>query len=84
MATMQQGKRQSIGKNMLFNSVGSLFYLMCQWLVTVLSTRLGSFETCGVLTLAISITNVFYVVSTFSLRVFQVSDTNGKYPPGRY
>jgi O-antigen/teichoic acid export membrane protein len=80
----QQIKRQSLGKNMLFNSVGSLFYLVCQWLISVLSVRLASYEVCGVLTLAISITNFFYVIATFSLRVFQVSDTANKYPAGRY
>ncbi len=80
----QQIKRQSLGKNMLFNSVGSLFYLVCQWLLSVLSVHLASYEVCGILTLAISITNFFYVIATFSLRVFQVSDTANKYSAGRY
>lgn len=80
----QNVKRQSLEKNMLFNSIGSMFYLVCQWLISVLAVRLASYEVGGMLTLAISITNLFYVIATFSLRVFQVSDTACKYPAGRY
>ena len=77
-------QRLSLQKNMLFNSVGSLFYLVCQWLLTVLAVRLGSYEDGGMLSLAISINNFLYVISTFSIRVFQVSDTRGRFPPGLY
>ena len=77
-------QRLSLQKNMLLNSVGSLFYLVCQWLLTVLAVRLGSYTDGGMLSLAISITNFFYVLSTFSIRVFQVSDTNGRFSPGLY
>ena len=48
-----ESKQRSIGRNMMFNSVGSLFYLVCQWLLTVLVVPLGSFEKAGYLTLAI-------------------------------
>ncbi|MDO4484840.1 MAG: hypothetical protein Q4C54_10595 [Clostridia bacterium] len=76
-------KRLSFKKNMLFNSVGSLFYLACQWLISVFSMRLGSFYEIGILTLAASLTNFFFTLSTFGIRFFQVSDT-GKYTPGQY
>ena len=34
-------KRQSsLGRDMAFNSMGSLFYLLCQWLLTVASLLL--------------------------------------------
>ena len=42
-----ESKQRSIGRNMMFNSVGSLFYLVCQWLLTVLVVPLGSFEKAG-------------------------------------
>ena len=69
---------------MAFNSMGSLFYLLCQWLLTVVVVPLCSFEAAGILTLAISLTNVFFTLATFGIRIFQVSDSQGKYGPGLY
>lgn len=77
-------QRLSVQKNMLLNTVGSLFYLVCQWLLTVLVVRLGSYGDGGIMSLAISLNNFFYVISTFSIRVFQVSDTRGRFSPGLY
>ena len=37
-------KKLSVGQNALLNSIGSLFYLGCQWLITVLVIRIGSVE----------------------------------------
>ena len=64
---------------MAFNSMGSLFYLLCQWLLTVVVVPLCSFEAAGILTLSISLTNVFFTLATFGIRIFQVSDSQGKY-----
>lgn len=77
-------KQRSLGRNMLLNSVGSLFYLICQWLLTVLVVPLGSFTDAGMLTLAISLTNVFFTLGTFGIRVFQVSDSRGEHTPSLY
>lgn len=77
-------KKLSVGQNTLFNSVGSLYYLGCQWLLTVLVVRLGSYESAGILSLCMSITNLFYTLASFGIRDFQVSDYNGKYSPAQY
>lgn len=69
---------------MAFHSIGSLFYLVCQWLLTVIVVPLCSFEAAGILALAISLTNVFFTLGTFGIRIFQVSDSRGKYSPGLY
>ena len=74
----------SLKRNALYNSIGSLTYLLCQWLVNVLVVRLGSYADGGMLTLAISVTNVFFVVATFSLRVYQASDVTGRFSASRY
>lgn len=77
-------KKLSVGQNTLFNSVGSLYYLGCQWLITVLVVRLGSYESAGILSLCMSITNMFYTLASFGIRDFQVSDYAGKYTPAQY
>lgn len=74
----------SLKRNALYNSIGSLTYLICQWLVNVLVVRLGSYADGGMLTLSISVTNVFFVVATFSLRVYQASDVTGRFSASRY
>lgn len=77
-------KKLSVQQNTLLNSFGSLFYLGCQWLITVLVVRLGSVEDGGNLTLAMSLTNMFFTLATFGIRDFQVSDYQGKYTPAQY
>ena len=77
-------ERLSIRQNMLYHSLGSLFYLGCQWLISVLAVRLGSYETGGMFSLAVQLTNFFYVIATFSMRVFQASDTQGRFSASRY
>lgn len=77
-------ERLSIKRNMLYHSAGSLFYLGCQWLISVLAVRLGSYETGGMFSLSVQLTNFFYVIATFSMRVFQASDTQGRFSASRY
>lgn len=77
-------KKLSIRQNFFYNSAGSLFYLACQWLITVLVVKLSSYENAGDLSLAVSITNVFFTLATFGIRTFQVSDINNKYSSSSY
>lgn len=67
----------SLKKNMLWNSLGSLFNLGCQWLTTVLVVRLSTgFDAAGTLSLAMAIANIFQPIALFSMRSYQVSDVN--------
>lgn len=77
-------RKLSTAQNTVYNTVGSCFYLICQWLITVLVIRLGSVEYGGILTLAMSITNVLFTLGTFGIRSYQVSDYEKKYTTGEY
>lgn len=77
-------KKLSVGQNTLFNSLGSLVYLACQWLITVLVVKLASYEDAGNLSLSMSITNMFFTLATFGIRDFQVSDYQEKYAASTY
>ena len=58
--TQDTPKELSLKLNMLWNSFGSLFYLGCQWLMTVMVVRLSNgFDAAGTLTLAMSVYNIF-------------------------
>lgn len=76
-------KRLSLAQNTLYNTIGSCFYLICQWLTTVLVIRLGSIESGGIFTLAMSVTGIFYNLSAIG-RPYQVSDYSHKYHTGEY
>lgn len=52
-------KKVSIQKSIIWNSAGSMVYLITQWLISVLVVRLSGVETAGILTLAMSVNNVF-------------------------
>ncbi len=76
---------KSIQANMLWNSIGSLFYQGCMWLLTVLVVRLSTdYQNSGALAFAMSVGNVFYMLGTYNLRTYQVADTTGRYSPSNY
>lgn len=66
-------------KNVLWNTIGSVFYCVCQWLITVIVVRISSFEDAGYLSLAMTTSSSFSTISLFSMRNFQVSDVKGEY-----
>lgn len=69
-----------IRKNMLWNSVGSIFYMGCLWLMSVLVVRFSTgFAEAGILSLAMSISTALWGVSTLNLRTFQISELRGEF-----
>lgn len=77
-------KKLSIQQSIIWNSVGSIFYLGCQWLITVLVVRLSGVEEAGILSLAMSVSNIWYCFAVYGMRNYQVSDTQNKYNDGTY
>ncbi|MCO5385911.1 MAG: hypothetical protein NHB14_09245 [Desulfosporosinus sp.] len=49
-----------------------------------MTVRVSNFNDAGILSLAITITNVFYVISCYGMRSFQVSDIIGEYSDQQY
>lgn len=75
----------STAQNSLLNTIGSIFYCMCQWLITLIVVRFSSnYENAGILQLVISITNIFYVISCFNLRTYQISDLHNECSASEY
>lgn len=78
-------QNKEIAKNITWNTIGSLFYLVCQWLLSVLVVRIsGSFEDAGILSLAMSIATFFSVITLFNVRNYQVSDSKELYSDSDY
>ena len=71
---------KSLKSNFIWNTIGSFTYLFCQWLLTFLVIRLSSdLKDVGNLSLAITITNIFYGVACFNMRPYLVSDNINEY-----
>lgn len=71
-------------KNIMWNTLGSVFYCVCQWLITLLVVHLSGYEDAGFLGLAMTTSSSFSAISLFSMRNFQVSDVLEEYKSGQY
>ncbi len=85
-STPARPKKLSLGINMAWNSVGSLTYLACQWLITIVIVRLssGAYDAAGVLSLAMSICNIFAPIANYKMYAYQVSDVQRENTVGEY
>lgn len=78
-------KPKTIRVNMLWNSIGSLTNLGCQWLITILIVRLSSgYDAAGIYSLAISTYNIFGVIAQYRMYTYQVSDVRRENTVGEY
>lgn len=77
-------KKKSVQQNMIFNTVGSLIYYVCQWLMSVVIVRISGYEDAGILSIAMSVTASPAIVGLFNIRSYQVSDIEGQYSNKTY
>lgn len=78
-------KALTLRQNMVWNSMGSLVYLGCQWLITVLIVRLSSgYDAAGVLSLAMSVYGIFAPIAEYRMYIYQVSDVDHENSVGEY
>lgn len=79
------GKKLTLGQNMLWNSFGSITYLACQWLITIFVVRLSDgYAAAGTLSLAMSVYNIFSPLAIYRMYTYQVSDTKHENTTGEY
>lgn len=75
---------KNIRVNILWNTFGSIFYCMCQWLLTIIVVKMASYEMAGYLSLAMTTSSSFSAIALFSMRNYQVSDVVGEYSSNIY
>ncbi|MEE0845044.1 MAG: polysaccharide biosynthesis protein [Eggerthellaceae bacterium] len=70
---------------MLWNSFGSLFGLVCQWLITVFVVRLSSgYDAAGIYSLAVSVYGIFAPIAQYRMYTYQISDVKSENTTGEY
>lgn len=84
MAGVSETGKLSMKKNVIWNTFGSVFYCVCQWLITIIIVRLSSYENAGYLSLAMTTSSSFSAIALFNMRNFQVSDVKGEYSSNIY
>ena len=81
----KQANKLSIKGNIAWNTVGSVFYQGCLWLMTVLVVRLSNdYQNSGCLAFAMSIGNIYTALGTYTVRTFQVADVDNTYSASNY
>lgn len=76
---------KSIKQNMMWYSAGSITYLGCQWLLSVVVARMSAgFDDAGALALAMAIGNIFTPLAYYNTRTYQVSDVRNEYTDEQY
>lgn len=75
----------SVQRNIVFNTIGSLAYQGCLWLITVLVVTIsGNYKDAGVLAYAMALGNIFFTIAVYAMRTYQVSDVEGRYSQPNY
>ncbi len=82
-------KKLTVSQNALYNTIGTVAFCFCQWIISALlvvhlSPKEMSVSNAGILQLAISVTNIFFSISTYNIRTYQISDTQNKFSYGDY
>ena len=82
---MKSEKKLSVYENLIWNTIGSFTYLICQWLLTLIVVRVSDgFGNAGNLALAISVTNIFFNLACFNVRPYLISDLENKFSSEQY
>ena len=78
-------KQLSMKRNMVWNSVGSITRLACNWLITVVVVRLTKdFTAAGVYALCSTVSNLIAPFADFRMRTVHVTDATGEHTTGEY
>lgn len=79
-ALHNKDERLSLKSNMIWNSVGSFVYLVCNWLITVLVVSLStSYSASGALAVAMAVGNIAATIALFKVRPVQVASSDEDY-----
>lgn len=75
----------SMRANIIWNSVGSMVFLACQWLTTVLVVRLSDgYGAAGLLSLVMSVVGTFSTFAMYKMGTYQVSDVKRENSSNEY
>lgn len=81
---MPSVNQPSMVRNFIWNTVGQLTYMVCQFLCGIFVVGLAGEQVSGVYNTALTATNIFLSIASYGMYSFQVSDLAGKYSDSAY
>lgn len=77
-------KHNKYASDALYNTIGTIVYFFSIWIMTAVVVRVSGFTDAGILSVAMTISNIFVNISNYGMRSFQSSDINEKYSNQQY
>lgn len=77
-------KKGSYASDAVYNTMGNIIYFFSIWITTVLVVKVSGYDNAGILSVAMTIANVFFVVAHYGLRSYQSSDYNNDFRNSHY
>lgn len=71
-------------KQSVFYTFGVLFFRFSQWFIIVTLPKIFSYQECGVTSISVSIGSIFFMLSNFGIRNYQVVDRFNKHDESVY
>lgn len=71
-------------KNIFFNTVGNMTYLGAVWLMSILVVKLSDFTNAGMLSVAMSTSNIYISLASYTARLYYAADIEEKYSDSQY
>lgn len=81
---MEQNERRQLGKSVIWNTLGNIIYLAAQYVLQIMITRMSGNYAAGLLSTAMTVTNITLSVANYGMRSFQISDLERKYSDRTY
>lgn len=81
---MEKSDRARMGKSVIWNTLGNIVYLAAQYVMQIAITRMSGNYAAGLLSTAMTVTNITLSVANYGMRSFQISDLEHKYTDRTY
>lgn len=71
-------------KHIIWNAVGSTFNAFVSLFFTIVATRINGEEQAGIFSLAFATASIMYIIGSYIVRTYQVTDITGEYSDTDY
>lgn len=82
--TVKTKGQGTFASDAMYNTLGTIVYFVCLWVVSVIVVRLSGYEDAGILSVAMTTANIFFVVANYGMRSFQATDVTNEYSNKQY
>ncbi len=78
------GETVNYKKDVLLNTLGNVAYLGALWLMSILVVRFSGYEDAGLFALAMTTSNIYVSLASYSIRLYYASDISHNFSDSQY